>query len=350
MNPDDQARDPDQAGAQPGLPPAAANSEAAGPGGTSAVPAAGTPQQPGHGKGPDRGFWGLLSLAERATLLDLGQLSVFQDGATICAEGEEATDVFVLTEGWVKVLSVIRDRRGMVLALRGQGDFVGELAGDSGGCRTATVVAISPVRALAVTHDRFSLFLDSNLEANRAYRNVLTQRWLEATVMLRSRSLNNGAQRLASLLLDLAAQHGTPAGPGTAIGIPLSQDEIADLAGTSRATVTRALGDWRRLGLIDTARHQITINSTPGLRSAAGRDPSSRARQLALPEAFPPPPCSARAACSRSVPVHRNRTQPRIVITLCVLGAAGTRPAEPLRALATVVGCDLSVARTSPLR
>jgi DNA-binding transcriptional MocR family regulator len=100
----------------------------------------------------------------------------------------------------------------------------------------------------------------------------MTQRWRETADMLRSRSVNNGAQRLAGLLLDLAARHGTRAGPATAITIPLSQEEIASLIGTSRATVTRALGDWRRRGLISTARHQITINSTPGLRSIANRD------------------------------------------------------------------------------
>lgn len=63
----------------------------------------------------------------------------------------------------------------------------------------------------------------------------------------------------------------TRTGPATAITIPLSQEEIATLIGTSRATVTRALGDWRRRGLINTARHQITINSTPGLRGIADR-------------------------------------------------------------------------------
>jgi CRP/FNR family transcriptional regulator, cyclic AMP receptor protein len=73
-------------------------------------------------------------------------------------------------------------------------------------------------------------------------------------------------------VLDLAARHGTPAGAGTVITIPLSQEEIASLIGTSRATVSRALGDWRRGGLIGTGPHQITINSAPALRSIAGRD------------------------------------------------------------------------------
>jgi CRP/FNR family cyclic AMP-dependent transcriptional regulator len=227
--------------------------------------------QAGGGELTSRGFWDLLSQAEQAALQALSQASAFRADDTICAEGEQATDLLVLTEGWVKVLSVTSEHHETVLALRGHGDVIGELAGNSAGYRTATVVAISPVRALVITCDRFGQFLDSNPGANRAYRHVMTQRWRETADMLRSRSVNNGAQRLAGLLLDLAARHGTHAGPATAITIPLSQEEIASLIGTSRATVTRALGDWRRRGLISTARHQITINSTPGLRSIADR-------------------------------------------------------------------------------
>jgi CRP/FNR family cyclic AMP-dependent transcriptional regulator len=218
------------------------------------------------------GFWGLLSEAERAALQALGRDTVFRAGDTVCAEGYEATDVLVLTEGWVKILSATRKHRDTVLALRGRGDIVGEPAGNSTGYGTAAVVAVSPVKVLVLAHETFSLFLDSNPGADRAYRHATTQRWREAADILRSRSVNNGTQRLAGLVLDLAARHGTPAGAGTAITIPLSQEEIASLIDTSRATVTRALGDWRRGGLIGTARQQITINSTPGLRSIAGRD------------------------------------------------------------------------------
>jgi CRP/FNR family cyclic AMP-dependent transcriptional regulator len=183
--------------------------------------------------------------------------------------------VLVLTRGWVKVLSVTRGHREIILALRGHGEIVGELAGNSEGYRTATVVAVSPVSALAVAHGTFSLFLDSHPGADRAYRRTVTQRWHEAADMLRSRSVNNGAQRLAGLLLDLAARHGTPAGSATVITVPLSQEEIASLVGTSRATVTRALAEWRGHGLISTARHQITIHNTPGLRRLVGRNPDS---------------------------------------------------------------------------
>jgi CRP/FNR family cyclic AMP-dependent transcriptional regulator len=259
MNADDQAPDGELTGAQPGLLRAAADTEQAGHTEVSAAP-----HQHTRDKGTDATFWDLLSHADQAALQALGHASAFQARDVICTEGEQATDVLVLTSGWIKIRSVTR-----VLALRSQGDIVGELAGASAGYRTATVVAIGPVQALVVTYDRFNHFLDSSSGAGRAYRHVLTQRWRETTDMLRSRSVNNGAQRLASLLLDLAARHGTPAGPATAITIPLSQEEIASLIGTSRATVTRAFRDWRRLGLIRTTWHQITIKDTPGLRSIA---------------------------------------------------------------------------------
>ena len=262
MNADDQARAGETAGVQAGPPPVAAGSEHAG--------SAGSHRPQPSGQEPGGSFWDLLSQSEQTVLHALGQVRAFQAGDILRTEGEKTNDVLVLTRGWVKVLSVTRQHREMILALRGPGEIIGELAGLTG-YRTATVAAVSPVQALVVTHDKFSLFLDSSPGADRAYRSTLAHRWYQAADMLRSRSLDNGTQRLAGLLLDLAARHGTPAGPATTITIPLSQDEIASLIGTSRATVTRALHDWRRRDLITTARHQITINDTPALRSLADR-------------------------------------------------------------------------------
>ncbi len=270
MNNDDQARNGEPGAVQPGPP------EVPGDSGRAPDAEAGGPGRCAPGQEPDRGFWDLLRKADRAALHALGRACAFRAGDILRTEGEETTDVLVLAGGWVKVLSVTRQHREMVLALRGPGEIIGELAGSFTGHRTATIAALTPVHALVVTHETFSGFLDSSPGADRAYRLTLAQRWHQAAGMLRSRSLDNGAQRLAGLLLDLAARHGTPAGSGTAIILPLSQDEIASLIGTSRATVTRALGSWRRRNLISAARHQITINNTTQLRRLAGRDTADR--------------------------------------------------------------------------
>ena len=226
-----------------------------------------------HGVGPTpepQGFWGLLTGTEQSVLSGLGRMSVFPPGAALCVEGDPATHVFVLMVGWVKILAVTSEGHEMVLALRGDGDIVGELAGEATGYRTATVQATGTVRALIVGHDKFSSFLDSYLGASHAYRRVLTQRWSETAATLRRRSATSGAQRLAFLLLDLAGQHGSETAGGVYIAMPLSQEELASLAGTSRATVTRALGNWRQRGFNRTGQRRITIMDLAALRQIAG--------------------------------------------------------------------------------
>ena len=83
-----------------------------------------------HGMGPPQRFWDLLADTEQSVLSDLGRMSVFPPGGTLCVEGDPATHVFILLAGWVKVLSVTSEGHEMVLGLRGQGDIVGEVAGE----------------------------------------------------------------------------------------------------------------------------------------------------------------------------------------------------------------------------
>jgi len=126
------------------------------------------------------------------------------------------------------------------------------------------------VHALIVGYDRFSSFLDSHAGADHVYRRMMTQRWSDAGIVLRTRAVTSGAQRLAGLLLDLAEQHGSRAGGAIEVALPLSQEELASMTGTSRATVTRALSNWRKRGFIRTGQFRITIIDPQGLRQVAG--------------------------------------------------------------------------------
>jgi CRP/FNR family transcriptional regulator, cyclic AMP receptor protein len=220
-------------------------------------------------------YWHLLDETEQTVLQELGQPGVFQPGDVLCTEGEQATHVFVLITGWVKISSAVGSGREIVLGLRGCGDIAGELAAESAGIRTATVKAIGTVEALIVPHGRFSQFLDTHRGADHAYRTVLTRRWGEATDILLSRSVNSGPERLADYLADLAERYGTPGDSGIDITIPLSQEEIASIVGVSRATMTRALGNWRRRGIIRTSRHRLTITDITQLHHIAHKEPRS---------------------------------------------------------------------------
>jgi len=222
-----------------------------------------------HPNNSVKGFWELLSGAEQAILSRLGSVRDYKPGVTMFHEGDPATHLYVLVTGWVKVLSVTSDGQERVLALRGNGDIVGEMAGETTGHRTATLQAVDLVRALIIGYDRFSAFLDSHPGASHAYRRTMTQRLSDTAAMLSRHSVTNGAQRLATLLLELAGRHGTEADGMIEVAMPLSQEELASLAGTSRATVTRTFRNWRQRGIIRTGQKHIAITDPGSLRQIA---------------------------------------------------------------------------------
>ena len=222
------------------------------------------------GMGSAHGFWELLTGDEQRDLMALGRGKRYPPGTTLCVEGDPATHVFVLLDGWVKILSVTDDGHENVLALLGGGDIAGETAGATTGYRNATMQAIGTVHALIAGYDGFSSFLDTHPGADRAYRRLMTQRWSDAGIVLRTRAVTSGAQRLAGLLVDLAGQHGSRVGGAIEVALPLSQEELASMVGTSRATVTRALSNWRKRGFILTGQCRIIITDLRGLRQVAG--------------------------------------------------------------------------------
>jgi len=216
------------------------------------------------------GFWKSVTPEERRLLSSLGLSRNYPHGAIICSEGEAATHLFIILHGWVKVLSVTDNGQTIVLALRGDGDIVGDTAGATAGRRTATIEAIGVVHALIVDYDRFSSFLDTHSSASQAYRRMMALRWSNTDEKWRQRAVTSGPQRFAGLLLDLASQYGSQADSVVEMALPLSQEELASLAGTSRATVARALGDWRRRGWLRTGQRRITLIDLAALRRAAG--------------------------------------------------------------------------------
>ena len=98
---------------------------------------------------------------------------------------------------------------------------------------------------------------------------MVTRRWNDAESMLRTRSVTSGAQRLAVLLLELADWRDSE----VRTAMTLTQEELASLTGASRATVTRALSNWRQRGIIRTGQRDITITDLAALRKIAGQQP-----------------------------------------------------------------------------
>jgi CRP/FNR family transcriptional regulator, cyclic AMP receptor protein len=216
-------------------------------------------------------FWWLLGDKERESITAAAASREFDDGTPLCVEGEPSTEVFIVLSGFTKITSVTSEGREILQAMFGEGDVVGEIAGQVTGYRTATVRAAGTVRVLMLEAERFGEILDSYSSAGRAYRRAMAEQQRASHELQRNQLLLSAPRRLAGLLLDLTEQDGDSSGDKHRTVVPLSQEELASLIGSSRSTVTRALSNWRSRRIVITNQRNITIIDQAGLRRIAGR-------------------------------------------------------------------------------
>ncbi|MQY08699.1 Crp/Fnr family transcriptional regulator [Actinomadura macrotermitis] len=221
-------------------------------------------------------FWDALDSAQRTALREAARPRSYAAKVPLCYQGDESDHIIIIESGWAKVASVGEDGRVVVLAVRGPGDLVCESAVLGSRHRSATVTALSPLRALVVPAARFTAFLDAHPEAWRLVSGTFVQRLDDADRRLQAHVSAKGAQRLALLLAGLAelsARHVPPSPDGSIeIAPPLSQEELGSWMDASRETVARALNTLRRHGLVRTGWRRTVVTDLPGLRAyAAGR-------------------------------------------------------------------------------
>jgi len=219
------------------------------------------------------GFWEDLDAGQRSALRQVARPRAFPPRTPLCYQGDESDHVIIIESGWAKVTSTTEDGHEVVLAVRGPGDLVCESAVLGSRQRSATVTALSPIRALVVPAGRFTGFLDAHPGVWLLVSGTFVRRLDDADRRLQAHVSAKGARRLALLLAqlaDLSARHVPPSPRGEiAIAPPLSQEELGSWMDASRETVARALNSLRRRGLVSTGWRRITVVDPPGLRAFA---------------------------------------------------------------------------------
>jgi CRP-like cAMP-binding protein len=217
------------------------------------------------------GYLGLLGDADRAAFLKLGRGRRYRAGQSLLLAGDRSDHVFCITEGGAKISIDTREGHQLLLGLRGPGDLLGELAAvdPQGSTRTATVVALGPLAIVAMTGAEFRTFLDDHPGAGRALTVLLARRLRQADRKRIEYGSLDTPRRVAHVLVEMAESHGRPCQEGIAIGVPLSQEEIAGLISASRESVARGLSGLRDRNLITTARRAIVVRDLDGLRAYA---------------------------------------------------------------------------------
>jgi CRP-like cAMP-binding protein len=207
-----------------------------------------------------RNFLSSLRPEDVAAFNVLASPRTFQRGQALVYVGQLADRVLVLSTGRVKVTSSTASGRELVLAFRGPGDLVGELAAFDGEPRSATIRAVDRVDALSLSPQAFRDFVAARPPVALVLLQMLALRLRDADAKRIEFSTYTTIERVAVRLLEFADHFGLADEAGGAqITLPISQEDLAGAAGASIESVGRALATMRSLKCIETRRREITI-------------------------------------------------------------------------------------------
>ena len=177
----------------------------------------------------------------------------------IILEEEYGDLVFVVQTGTIKITRVNDEGKEVILALLGPGEIFGELAILDGEARSANALAQENCQLLAINKEDFLEILKNNFSVSYNLMCELAKRLRKSDQQIEALSLSDAEHRIGVSLLNLAEDMGViRKGKVTIQNLPFQQD-IANMAGTSRETVSRVLKLLENKSMISKVGHTLVI-------------------------------------------------------------------------------------------
>ncbi len=201
-----------------------------------------------------------LSDQELEKIAALGVRKKYKKGSIILLEEETGAALFVIVSGKVKIVRMDDDGREVILSILGGSDFFGEMAILDGLTRSASVVATSKSELFMIHRRDFLKLLNDFPMVAIALLRELTGRLRKADAQIKSLSLKDAAGRVANVVLQLADEIGMFRKGRVEIDeLPLQQD-LANMAGTSRETISRMIHKFIQKGYLQLQGNRLIIN------------------------------------------------------------------------------------------
>lgn len=203
-------------------------------------------------------FQGLTDAELKALATDFVRQELRPD-EVLFYQGDAGHTLYVVETGKVRIFVQGEDGQELSVTVCGKGDLVGEMSVIDELPRSASALAMERSTVLRLSRERFREHVRRSPQLAFNVMKALSVRLRFSTRQLDSLSMASVPTRLARKLLELADQHGMTEGRETRIGMTLTQSELASLLGATRESVNKALGQFRRQGLIRQAEGQFVI-------------------------------------------------------------------------------------------
>ena len=203
-------------------------------------------------------FWD-LNKDELGYIADKMVAKNFENGNYIFLEDSEGEQCFFVLEGSVKVTRLSKDGREVILAMLNEGDFFGEMSLLDGESRSANVIALEKTKVLTLDRNDFIAVVNDYPQIAVQLLKELARRLRKSDRQIASLSLSDAEKRIALCIIRFADEQGVIQNGKVSIPKTPIQQDIANMAGTSRETVSRALGLLEKEDLIERHGRELII-------------------------------------------------------------------------------------------
>lgn len=210
-----------------------------------------------------------LSQPSMKTLDHLKHTSSYPEGAMVFMEGQTARGVYIVCQGRAKLMTTNSEGKTLILKIAQPGDVLGMHAVVSGRPYEITAETLQPCQLAFIAQDDFLRFLKQNGDACLQAAQQISRDCQSAYDSIRSIGLSHSVtEKMARLLLQWSAD-GRPANGMIRIKLSLTHEEIAQLIGSTRETVTRTLSDLKKRAIAELTGSTLLIRNPAALESLA---------------------------------------------------------------------------------
>jgi CRP/FNR family transcriptional regulator len=202
-----------------------------------------------------------LSESEFQSIEHIFVIREYRENQVIFVEEETGRYMYIVLAGKIKVTKSTSDGRESILAIHQAGDFFGEMSLLDGKTSPATVSAMEDCRIASISSGDFQRYLMRNEKVLQQIIQVLCARVRQGWAQVQSLSYGTAESRIRLGIQQLARKHGVHDARGTIIDLKITHQELAEMVGTSRETVTRTLASLQKQGAIQLEHRRIVVLS-----------------------------------------------------------------------------------------
>lgn len=202
-----------------------------------------------------------MTVPDLEKVIQAAQTRTLEAGTFLFHQGDPARNLYVLSEGRVKLMQYTPEGQQIIIRYIGPGETFAVLAVLRDGDYPIAAQVVQDCVALSWNRAVMKQLMDEIPRLERNALSIMADRVREFQDRVRELSTERVERRIARALLRLMRQAGREGKEGVLIDMPLSRQDLAEMSGTTLFTVSRTLKDWEELGVVKLGRARVTVTN-----------------------------------------------------------------------------------------